>query len=261
VHSVCQTTYAQDIVFDFWLLAFVGSKFAELFDTIFIVLRRRPLTFLHCYHHFTVLIYCWHGGKELTAAGRWFCWMNYGVHCFTYAYFAAKSAGFQVPRPIAISVTTVQMTQMAAGICIVYTVHQTKSAAWHAGEDADLACHQSWDNLYFGFAIYFTYFLLFLRFFAGAYIWRPKEKVNEANPEEEMHKKINNNSIGASQSDGEKCPVCENENDDSKSEIRLRRGWLKNGAQNRQPQSILEKYCADKPHICRQDFAYSTTHG
>jgi elongation of very long chain fatty acids protein 6 len=29
-------------------------------DTLFIVLRKKPLIFLHWYHHITVLLFCWH---------------------------------------------------------------------------------------------------------------------------------------------------------------------------------------------------------
>eukprot|EP00122_Pirum_gemmata_P011475 Pgem_evm2s10633 len=43
-----------------WTTLFIFSKIPELFDTMFIVLRKRPLIFLHWYHHITVLAYCWH---------------------------------------------------------------------------------------------------------------------------------------------------------------------------------------------------------
>ncbi|GMR46196.1 hypothetical protein PMAYCL1PPCAC_16391, partial [Pristionchus mayeri] len=46
-----------------WGLCFAVSKIIQLGDTMFIVLRKKPLTFLHWYHHSIVLVYVWHGSK------------------------------------------------------------------------------------------------------------------------------------------------------------------------------------------------------
>lgn len=52
----------------------------ELGDTVFVVLRKKPLIFLHWYHHVTVLLYCWHSYYEQTTYGLYFISMNYTVH-------------------------------------------------------------------------------------------------------------------------------------------------------------------------------------
>ena len=52
----------------------------ELGDTVFVVLRKKPLIFLHWYHHVTVLLYCWHSYYEQTTYGLYFICMNYTVH-------------------------------------------------------------------------------------------------------------------------------------------------------------------------------------
>lgn len=47
----------------FWACMFALSKIAEFGDTLFLVLKKRPVIFLHWYHHAVVLIYCWHSGN------------------------------------------------------------------------------------------------------------------------------------------------------------------------------------------------------
>jgi elongation of very long chain fatty acids protein 6 len=49
---------------------FIISKIPELIDTVFIVLRKKPLIFLHWYHHVTVLLYCWNAYVTESAAGK-----------------------------------------------------------------------------------------------------------------------------------------------------------------------------------------------
>jgi len=89
VHSVCDKDYVHGIT-GFWLFMFVMSKLPELVDTMFIVLRKQELIFLHWYHHATVLVYCWYSYKDLTASGLWFMSMNYFVHALMYSYYALK---------------------------------------------------------------------------------------------------------------------------------------------------------------------------
>lgn len=161
--SVCVTSYGRDPVAAFWISAFVTSKFVELLDTAFIVLRKRPLLFLHWYHHVTVLLFAWHSAKEVSATGRWYAWMNYGVHSFMYAYFAVRAMKFHTPEWMRIFVTALQISQMAAGVTISYVVYRSKTK-WRA------SCHQTWSNLTFAGVIYFTYFILFLVYFYDAYI-------------------------------------------------------------------------------------------
>ncbi len=84
-------------VVGFWSYVFTLSKLVELGDTVFIVLRKQPLIFLHWYHHITVLLYCWHGNAEFSATGQVFGIMNFAVHSLMYSYYALKAMRIKVP--------------------------------------------------------------------------------------------------------------------------------------------------------------------
>lgn len=67
----------------FWVQAFILSKLFELIDTVFIVLRKKPLNFLHWYHHVTVLLFTWFCYTNENP-GIIFVAMNYSVHAVMY---------------------------------------------------------------------------------------------------------------------------------------------------------------------------------
>jgi len=118
---------------------------------------------LYTIDHLQVLPYhCRHAYKDHTASGRWFIWMNYTVHAFMYSYYALRSAGVNVPKRGAMFVTYMQISQMIGGVLIAVGVARIKASGGY--------CQQTWENLYFSFILYFSYFLLFCNFFYHAYL-------------------------------------------------------------------------------------------
>lgn len=161
-HSVCVPSFImQDKVSGFWTYMFVLSKLPELGDTLFIVLRKQPLIFLHWYHHITVLLYSWFSYTEYTSSARWFIVMNYCVHAVMYSYYALRSMGYSPPRQIAMFITTLQLLQMIVGCAI---------NLWAYNAMKQNECHISPLNVKLSIAMYFSYFVLFARFFQKAYL-------------------------------------------------------------------------------------------
>jgi hypothetical protein len=74
-----------------WVCLFIFSKVPELCDTLWIVLNKKPLWFLHWYHHVTVLLYCWHSYATRASVGLSFAAMNYTVHAFMYTYYTIQN--------------------------------------------------------------------------------------------------------------------------------------------------------------------------
>ncbi len=171
-YTVCDDSYI-DGVNGCWSLLFIISKVPELVDTVFIVLRKQPLIFLHWYHHATVLIYCWYSGKDFASTGRWFVLMNYTVHAAMYTYYGFKALRFKIPKWINIIITSAQLSQMFFGIGINITAFLAKKR----GDK----CHITDENIMWSFIMYFSYFLLFFKFFYTAYIAKSKSSVSDVN--------------------------------------------------------------------------------
>uniref|UniRef100_A0A669QKC9 Elongation of very long chain fatty acids protein 6 n=1 Tax=Phasianus colchicus TaxID=9054 RepID=A0A669QKC9_PHACC len=150
-----------------FLLAFVSTPVMMLVsgnrtgDTIFIILRKQKLIFLHWYHHITVLLYSWYSYKDMVAGGGWFMTMNYGVHAVMYSYYALRAAGFRVSRKFAMFITLSQITQMLVGCVINYLVF-----SWMQHGQ----CHSHVQNIIWSSLMYLSYFVLFCHFFFEAYI-------------------------------------------------------------------------------------------
>jgi elongation of very long chain fatty acids protein 6 len=144
---------------------FIISKIPELIDTLFIVLKKKPLIFLHWYHHVTVLLYSWNSYVTESAAGLYFVSMNYSVHAIMYFYFYLTAARM-VPKWFNPSIITVlQISQMVVGTGVV-----AASMYFHVfgGEEyAPGECNNKKSNLLIGMLIYGSYLYLFVEFFVS----------------------------------------------------------------------------------------------
>jgi len=172
-HSVCIPSF-YDGVTGFWAYMFVISKLPELGDTLFIVLRKQQLIFLHWYHHITVFIYVWYSYAGHTAPGRWFMVMNYTVHALMYTYYAFRALQFRIPKWTMMTITGLQLLQMIVGCGITIFAYKVKTR----GE----FCNQTWDNVHYCALMYASYFFLFAHFFYSTYLLDRKAKAVPAAP-------------------------------------------------------------------------------
>lgn len=160
------------------------SKVPETIDTLFIVLRRQPLIFLHWYHHASVLVYCFYrydipsifsfpvvyfnlvslgfSYALFVSTGRWFVSMNYCVHTIMYGYFALRAARIRVPRSLQQGITLLQLIQMIIGCMINLAALEQKRHG--------KLCATSETNIYISLAMYASYLLLFAHFFYSTYL-------------------------------------------------------------------------------------------
>lgn len=149
-----------------WLLLFTLSKTPEMIDTVFLVLQKKKVIFLHWYHHLTVMLYCWHCYTSITPAGFTFASMNYTVHSIMYTYYFICACGFRrVVRPFAPLITGIQILQMIIGVMIVsYLTTQVFILK--------APCKANSYNICYGLLMYASYLVLFCKLFYSNYIKR-----------------------------------------------------------------------------------------
>ncbi|KAG5509726.1 hypothetical protein GH5_05589 [Leishmania sp. Ghana 2012 LV757] len=153
---------------------FILSKIPEMLDTAFLIFQKKPVIFLHWYHHTTVMLYCWHSYVVRISGGFVFASMNYGVHSVMYLYYFICVCGYRkYVRPFAPIITFLQIAQMVVGMFIevymLYIIYLT-----------DKHCHLDATNARLGFMMYLSYFVLFSKLFYENYISGRKRRNAEA---------------------------------------------------------------------------------
>jgi len=146
----------------FWVQLFVLSKVFELIDTLFIVLRKRPLIFLHWYHHVTVLLFTWFC-YSYENPGIIFVAMNYSVHAIMYGYYYLMAMRMKPTWMKPQLITVMQISQMVVGVAVATNYVSTLKA----GGD----CHVNTNLLWSCAVMYSSYLYLFASFFVKRFIF------------------------------------------------------------------------------------------
>jgi len=152
----------------FWFYIFYLSKMYEFLDTVLQVLRKKPLRFLHVYHHCTTLALCW----VTIVEGNPMQWAditaNLFVHVIMYYYYYKSELGVQIWWKKYI--TTVQIIQFVWDI------------GWHAGwyfvsvSQPPGTCAGTTFAFHFSNFVIVSFLLLFIHFYVQTY--SRKEKKN-----------------------------------------------------------------------------------
>ena len=150
---LCDASYWID---DPWALAFVLSKVVELGDTLLLLSRGKPLSFLHVYHHSSVLVFSAHAYEVRNPAGIWYMVLNLMVHALMYTYYCAPRA----LRWLAPYLTLLQIQQMVVGGVVA-----ASSLLLCDGQTRSVAASNA-----LGIGLYGSYLLLFGRYFCRRYM-------------------------------------------------------------------------------------------
>lgn len=161
--TLCSDTF-YDGIYGFWTCAFGLSKVFELLDTMFIVLRKKELLFLHWLHHSLTLLFVSYSGRYRTnVPSKFTMTANYAIHALMYSYYTVKATGLvKIPKQVNIFITTVQILQMVAGFWIYVIAMQLANNG--------ISCPLDTDIFYFNSVVYTIYFILFCNFYYKKYI-------------------------------------------------------------------------------------------
>lgn len=145
---------------------FCLTKAIEFGDSFLLAFKKKPLRFLHVYHHLTVTLYCWHAIKVSASFGHLFAFINLTIHCFMYLYFAIATVYPRHPLLLASSsyITICQTTQMFVGMYLSFSVlfrDFNRSMVPPTLEHA---------NAMFALFLYTSYAYLFVLFYVERYI-------------------------------------------------------------------------------------------
>jgi len=164
IPSICRGDFTDKTV-EFWMIMFTWSKVFELVDTVFIVLRKQKLIFLHWYHHIVTMMFCFYlFSSGVHGPVRWFTTMNFAIHTVMYGYYSIKAFQlFRVPSIVSQVITTSQILQMIMGfvISVILMIMQVT----HPGK-----CDYPLDSNILGLIIYTSFLVLFVNFFIQTYI-------------------------------------------------------------------------------------------
>uniref|UniRef100_A0A8R1I6A8 Elongation of very long chain fatty acids protein n=2 Tax=Caenorhabditis japonica TaxID=281687 RepID=A0A8R1I6A8_CAEJA len=144
-----------------WLFLTVLLKALEFGNTFFLVLRKKPLSFLHVYHHVLAFLFLAHVYQTTSSLIRCIVIVNLLFNGFMYAYYFIRSMKIKLSikaKALATSVYFVQLSLYSICFVTIYLANRRYS------------CDTPKLLLYTASGICFSYFVLFMFFFAKKYL-------------------------------------------------------------------------------------------
>ncbi|PAV60909.1 hypothetical protein WR25_12094 [Diploscapter pachys] len=163
MHGMCYSGDFMKGANGYFVFVFVVSKLFEMVDTLFIVLRKRPLIFLHWFHHIVTFVYVVWAYPQNPSGNRYGFVFNAIAHSVMYSYYFLRTVDFPLPKWVSKSVTLLQITQFVASLffypllAVLVYVYELKT------------CDFKWNVFWWGVAMNVAYLILFLQYYRNAY--------------------------------------------------------------------------------------------
>jgi len=146
-------------------------KYLELLDTVFLVLKKKPLAFLHVYHHAVTAFLCFTQLNGRTSISWVVIGLNLAVHVLMYYYYYATAGGKKIWWKKYL--TTMQITQFVVDLFAVYfgTYSRFAFQHWKLPNMGDCAGTEA--AALFGCGVLTSYLFLFIKFYIDTYKKKP----------------------------------------------------------------------------------------
>ncbi|GAA5994837.1 elongation of very long chain fatty acids protein [Rhodotorula paludigena] len=143
-------------------------KYWELFDTVFLVVKKKPLQFLHVFHHTATAVLCYTQLNGRTSVSWVVITLNLFVHVLMYYYYFMTAAGYKIWWKKYL--TTLQITQFVIDLFTVYFASYSYFAATYFPNMPSMgSCAGTEGAAIFGCALLTSYLFLFIAFYQKTY--------------------------------------------------------------------------------------------
>lgn len=165
-HSICSAEVHDNPYLHLFYYINYLLKFYEFLDTYIIILKKKPVIFLHWYHHAITALLTYIQQNDYTPVQWVPIVMNLVVHVVMYSYYLLSSFHFKVWWKRYLTLFQIAQFVVDLAVCVYCTIRLY---------DEPKSCVGTTRAAYSGVGIIGSYFLLFLRFYALNY--KKKDKV------------------------------------------------------------------------------------
>ncbi|KAJ9118283.1 hypothetical protein QFC22_004194 [Naganishia vaughanmartiniae] len=166
-YSICNTRAFTPRLISYYIINYY-FKYIELIDTLFLVLKKKKLAFLHVFHHAATAVLC-HNQLDGRTSVQWVViTLNLFVHVIMYYYYYATAGGAKIWWKKYL--TTLQITQFVIDLLVVYFASYTHFAMTRFPFLPNMGdCAGSEPAAFFGSGLLTSYLFLFIAFYRATY--------------------------------------------------------------------------------------------
>ncbi|KEI37749.1 uncharacterized protein L969DRAFT_96267 [Mixia osmundae IAM 14324] len=139
-------------------------KYVEFIDTLFLVAKKKPLQFLHVFHHSATAVLCYTQLEGRTSPSWVVISINLLIHTFMYYYYLASTAGFKIWWKKYLTMGVVDLFIVYYGTYNHFATTYAPKALPSQGD-----CNGAESAALFGCGLLTSYLFLFIAFYRQTY--------------------------------------------------------------------------------------------